>query len=113
MQLLRALARASTRRLADRLNGIHGLFQDLGVVDVGRAVWIIESGMPPRSTTTWRFEPDLPLSVGFGPVLWPPRGRPHSLSPKTPSPSRCGRLLPNDPGACGAAAPTHPPHAIP
>jgi hypothetical protein len=35
MQLLRALARASTRRLADRLNGIHGLFQDLGVVDVG------------------------------------------------------------------------------
>ena len=38
MQLLGTLARASTRRLADRLYGIHGLFQDLRVVDVGRRV---------------------------------------------------------------------------
>src|SRR5215218_2290280 len=33
------------------------------------------SGMPPRSETTWRFEPAFALSVGFGPVLWPPFGR--------------------------------------
>src|SRR5215218_7372280 len=38
------------------------------------AEWITESGTPPRSTTTWRFEPDLPLSVGFAPVFWPPGG---------------------------------------
>src|SRR3712207_217096 len=36
VQLLRALARAPTRRLADRLDGVHGLFQDLlRVVVVG------------------------------------------------------------------------------
>ena len=36
------------------------------------------SGMPWRSTTRWRFEPDLPRSVGFGPTSWsgpPPFGR--------------------------------------
>ena len=36
------------------------------------AEWITESGMPLRSTITWRFEPDLPLSVGFAPLFWPP-----------------------------------------
>src|SRR3712207_4085711 len=30
--------------------------------------------MPLRSTTRWRFEPCLPLSVGFLPVFWPPPG---------------------------------------
>src|SRR5215212_8230740 len=38
MQLLRALARSATRRLADRRDSIHSLFQDLRVVDVGRRV---------------------------------------------------------------------------
>jgi site-specific DNA recombinase len=38
MQLLGALARASTTRLADRLDGVHDLFQDLRIVDVGRRV---------------------------------------------------------------------------
>ena len=42
MQLLRALARAPTRRLADRLDGIHGLLQDLGVVDVLSSVYHTE-----------------------------------------------------------------------
>jgi hypothetical protein len=36
------------------------------------AEWITESGTPLRSETRWRFEPCLPLSVGFEPVLWPP-----------------------------------------
>ena len=31
--------------------------------------------MLPRSTTTWRFEPDLPLSVGFLPVSCPRGGQ--------------------------------------
>jgi hypothetical protein len=35
------------------------------------AVSIIESGMPLRSTTRWRFVPHSPLSVGFAPVFWP------------------------------------------
>jgi len=35
MQLLGTLARASTRRLADRRDSIHGLLQGLRVVDVG------------------------------------------------------------------------------
>jgi hypothetical protein len=112
MQLLRALARASTRRLADRLNGIHGLFQDLGVVDVG-------SCMDHRERDASSVDHNMALRARFALIRriragsLAPRGRPHSPSPKTPSPSRCGRLLPNDPGACGAAAPTHPPHAIP
>src|SRR3712207_4771722 len=38
------------------------------------AEWVTERGMPSRSTTMWRFEPDLPLSVGFLPVFWPPGG---------------------------------------
>src|SRR4051794_38637480 len=38
------------------------------------AVWITASGTPCLSTTTWRFEPDLPLCVGFGPVFRPPGG---------------------------------------
>src|SRR5215210_7097922 len=38
VQLLRAFARSATRRFADRRDGIHGLFQDLRVVDVGRRV---------------------------------------------------------------------------
>src|SRR5215212_232449 len=33
------------------------------------AVCLTASGTPCRSTTTWRFEPCLPLSVGFAPVF--------------------------------------------
>jgi hypothetical protein len=38
------------------------------------AEWVTERGMPSLSTTMWRFEPDLPLSVGFLPVFGPPGG---------------------------------------
>ena len=38
------------------------------------AVCLTASGTPPASTTRWRFEPCLPRSVGFGPVLSPPGG---------------------------------------
>ena len=36
------------------------------------ALSITQSGMPPRSTVTWRFEPAFPLSVGFLPVFSSP-----------------------------------------
>ena len=61
-------------RLADRPDGISRFFKYLGVVDVSRAVWITASGIPGGSTTRWRFEPFLPLSVGFGLIFWPPGG---------------------------------------
>jgi len=38
MQLLRAFARAPTRRLADRRDSIHDFFEDLRVMDIGRRV---------------------------------------------------------------------------
>lgn len=39
------------------------------------------SGIPLASTTTWRFVPGLPRSVGFGPVLAPPEsGHGHRVS---------------------------------
>src|SRR3712207_502997 len=47
VQLLRALARTPTRRLADRLDGVHGLFQDLRVVDIGRRVGHRQRGASP------------------------------------------------------------------
>src|SRR3954468_2590362 len=35
----------------------------------------VASGIPARSTTTWRFVPGLPRSVGFAPTRSPPFGR--------------------------------------
>jgi hypothetical protein len=57
-------------------------------------VWAVRttaSGTPPRSETTWRLEPAFPLSVGFGPVRWPPFLRGWKPSPKRPSPNRSRR----------------------
>jgi len=69
------------------------------------------SGMPPRSETTWRFEPAFALSVGFGPVLWPPFWPARLPSPKKPAPSRSGRPARAGPRAPDAALPTRPPPA--
>jgi hypothetical protein len=70
------------------------------------AVSTTASGIPCRSTTTWRFEPGLPRSVGFGPVcgpsLWPARcWRPAKLAS-----SRSGRHRQGDPAGRGGAGPT-------
>jgi hypothetical protein len=48
--------------------------------------------MPCRSTTTWRFVPCLPRSVGFFPVFSPPRERPPSRHQSLLSSSRCDPL---------------------
>ncbi len=41
----------------DRLDGVHGLLQDLRVVDALAALSTTASGTSPRSETAWRFDP--------------------------------------------------------
>ena len=65
---------AGVRGLLDRRDGIEQRPRRRRVVDVG-PVRSAASGMPVRSTTTWRFVPGLPRSVGFGPARCPPFGR--------------------------------------
>jgi hypothetical protein len=66
------------------------------------------SGIPLRSTTRWRFEPGLPRSVGFGPVLPPPFLPLRSHYPSLRGTSLSGRRPPASRAGCGAAAPTRP-----
>src|SRR5215208_8187513 len=113
VQLLGALARASTMRLADRRDGVYGLLQYLGVVNVRARVDHRERDAPSVDHNARRFEPFFPLSVGFGPVLLPPRGRVRSPSPMMPCANRSHRPCPNGPGSYGAAPPTHPLRSIP
>jgi hypothetical protein len=95
VQLLRALARSATARLADRRDSIHDLFQDLGVVDVGRRVNHRErdtSSVDHNMALRARFA--LIRRIRSGPL--DPRERTRSPSPKTPAPNRSGRLLLSD-----------------
>jgi hypothetical protein len=69
------------------------------------------SGMPPRSTSRWYLEPDLPRSVGFGPVSSPPAWRARSSCPGWPATSQAGPLGRAHRAAAGAAAATHRPAA--
>jgi hypothetical protein len=64
---------------------------------------VIVSGIPCRSTTRWRFEPDFPRSVGFGPVFSPSRGRERSPSRARPATNRSAQI-PRD----GLATPSAP-----
>ena len=111
VQLLRAFARSATR-LAYRTDGVHGFLQNLGVVNVGCRVDHRERDTSSVDHNARRFEPFFPLSVGFAPVFWPPRGQLRSPSPKTPAPSRSGPLLLNGPRASDAVVPTPPPRSI-
>ena len=111
VQLLGALARASTRTL-DGLDGIHGLFQDPGVVDVGRRV-------NHRERDTSPVDHNMALRALFALIRrvrsgsFAPRGRGRSPSPTTPSASRSPRPYPTDPRASDAAPPTRPLLATP
>jgi hypothetical protein len=71
----------------------------------------IANGMPSRSTTRWRFEPDLPRSVGFGPVLAPPRAPVRSPHPGSPDSNQSARLRVAVRAAPDGAAPTRRPPA--
>ena len=110
VQLLRALPRSATGT-RDGLYGVHGLFQDLRVVDVRSRVNHRERNSPPvANNVALRALLALIRRIRSGSLA--PRGRPRSPSPKTPSPSRCGRPLRVGPGASDAAAPIHPPRSI-
>lgn len=72
------------------------------------------NGMPWASTMMWRLEPNLPLSVGFGPVSWPPGG----LAPKSHQcwlgSNQFGHVREGEPAWRDAVAPTrllHSSHA--
>src|SRR5919202_6278064 len=93
MQLLRALARSATSRLADRFDGVHNLFEDLRVVDVG-------SRVDHREWDASSVDHNMALRALFALIrrirsglLAPPGAGTLAPSPKTPSPSRSGRLL--------------------
>jgi len=64
------------------------------------------SGMPRRSTSRWYLDPDLPRSVGFGPVSSPPAWRARSSCPGWPGTSRADCCGPAGPAVGGAAAAT-------
>src|SRR5829696_9446138 len=89
VQLLGALARAATRTL-DRLDGVHGLFQDPGVMDVGRRVDHREQDTSPVDhIVALRALFALIRRVRSGSYALPGRGR--SPSPTTTSASRSPR----------------------
>src|SRR5829696_9339350 len=89
VQLLGALARAATRTL-DGLDGVHGLFQDPGVMDVGRRV-------DHRERDTSPVDHNVALRALFALIRrvrsgsFAPRGRGRSPSPTTTSASRSPR----------------------
>ena len=69
------------------------------------------NGMPWASTMMCRLEPNLPLSVGFGPVSWPPGG----LAPKShqcwPGSNQFGHVREGEQASLGAVAPRHLQHS--
>src|SRR5215218_7372279 len=111
VQLLGALARAAAG-FADRLDGIHGLFQDLGVVDVGSRVDHRERDASPvdhNMALRARFALIRRIRSGF----LAPRGRQRSPSPRMPSPSRSRRLGRGGRASPRGGAPTRPLRATP
>jgi hypothetical protein len=58
------------------------------------ALIVTASGTPCRSTTTWRFVPGSPRSVGLGPASRPPFAPAPPMSRARRATSRCGRLRP-------------------
>lgn len=96
--------------LPDRGNGIQCGFERERVVHIGCREDHRE-GKPPASTTTWRFVPSLPRSVGFGPVASPPFWPRYSPSPARHATSRVCRRWPDAATVRGAGVPTPQPAA--
>jgi hypothetical protein len=88
VKFLGALPWPSSAGALDRLDSLHQFLEDVGVVDVGAGEHTTASGTPLRSEIRWRFEPGLPLSVGFLAVFSPPFWRARSPSPARLAPSR-------------------------
>ena len=64
------------------------------------------NGMPRASTTICRLEPSLPLSVGLGPVCWPPGGLGLSSRQCWLVPNRSGHAHAGESTSRGATTPT-------
>ena len=111
MQLLRPLARAPAR-FTDRPDGVHELFERLGVVDVGSRV-----DRRKRDTVSVDHEVALgtrfPLVRRVRPGLLAPRGRARSPSPAKPAPSRSCPPCRGGPRAFFGAGSTPWPRATP
>src|SRR3712207_4644949 len=112
MQLLGALARPAgfSAGPLDRLDRIHGLLQDLRVMDVGGAEDYRERDAPSvchNMALRARFCLIRRIRAGSSAPLWPAR----SPSPKKPAPNLSGRPRPGGPTAPDAALPTPPPPA--
>ena len=111
VQLLWAPARA-TARLADRRDGVHGLLQRLGIVDVG-------GGLDYRERDAPSVDHSMALRALFAAIrrvlagLLAPRGLAPSPSPKMPAPNRSRPPAPGGPRASGASASTRRPYATP
>ncbi len=75
----------------DRLNGIQRFQHHARVMHIGCAYRDRKRDALSLSTTTWRFVPDLPRSVGFAPVWPPPFLRARLKSPEKLATSQCGR----------------------
>jgi hypothetical protein len=71
MQLVRPAPRP-TATATHRWQGIDQSLEHHRLAPVTQKI----SGMPWRSVMMWRLLPSLPLSVGLGPVYWPPGGWP-------------------------------------
>src|SRR5438132_12343848 len=75
------------------------------------AVTVAANGMPWASVSTWCLLPDLPRSVGFGPVSSPPSGAStkeasiNARSQSIPALLRCLRLFHKLLGSDGAEVP--------
>jgi hypothetical protein len=112
VQLLGAFAWAATR-LADRLDGIDGLLQDLRVMNVGRRV-------DQREWDAFSVDHDMALRALFAFIcrilaglLAPPGAGTLDESKDARSQSMWSLLLLDDPKDFGAALPTPLPRAIP
>ena len=111
MQLLRPLARASTR-FTDRPDGVHELFERLGVVDVG-------SRVDRRERDAVSVDHKVALGARFAlvsrvrPGLLAPRGRARSPSPAKLAPSQSRLPCQDGPRAFFGAGSTPRPRATP
>ena len=115
---LSALAKAPACSLAGRRRGRPAHWRMGGtastVASSIRLSWTLAAdrvtarGIPLASMTTWRLEPGLPRSVGFGPVSWPPFLPGRSRCPAPPGSNRSRSPCPAGPEERGATSPKPP-----
>jgi hypothetical protein len=113
---LSALAKAPACSLVGRRRGRPAHWRMAGMASTVassiRLSWtlaadrVTASGMPLASMTTWRLDPGLPRSVGFGPVSRPPFLPERWRCPAPPGSNQSHWPCPTGPEGHGAASPT-------